>query len=90
MWPVQTSECLPIGLKTKSRDDIHSAVENENTHLLTLQVGRYCPLVLQNCTVAAFPVIEHCVRAGVCHSIISRLVEQNNIHASHLDVPGRC
>ena len=48
-----------------SCDDIHSAVKNENTHLLTLQVSRYCPLVLQSCTVAAVPVIKHCVHAGV-------------------------
>ena len=42
-----------------SRDDIHYAVENENTHLLTLQVSRYCPLVLQSCTVADVPVIVY-------------------------------
>ena len=54
---MQASECLP---KTRdSPDDIHSAVENENTHLLTLQVSRYCPLVLQSCNVAAVPVMEH-------------------------------
>ena len=54
---MQASECLP---KTRdSPDDIHSAVENENTHLLTLQESRYCPLVLQSCNVAAVPVMEH-------------------------------
>ena len=51
--------------KRDSRDDIHSAVENENTHLLNLQVSRYCPLVLQSCTVAAVPSLSvvSCVRA---------------------------
>ena len=53
-------------------NDIHSAVENENTHLLTLQVSRYCPLVLQSCTVAAVSVIEHCVNAGICCPVSRR------------------
>ena len=55
-------------------------------YLLTLQVSRYHPLVLQSCTVAAVPGIEHCV----CPVSRRYLVEQNNIHASHLDGPGRC
>ena len=52
-----------------SPDDIHSAVENEN--LLTLQVSRYCPMVLQSCTVAAVPVIEH--RVCRCRGAISKI-----------------
>ena len=69
-------------------DDIHSAVENENTYLLTLQVSRYCPLVLQSCTVAAVPVMEH----RVCRylwCVMASLVEYDTIKASHLDGPGR-
>ena len=49
-----------LALKRDSRDDIHSAVENKNTHL------RYCPLVLQSCTIAAVPAIKYCVHEGVC------------------------
>ena len=54
-----------------SPDDILSAVENENTVSAFLQVSRYCPLVLQSCTVAAVPVIEH--RVCRCHGAISMI-----------------
>ena len=80
------SLCRPQNVcpKPDSPDDIHSAVENENTHLLTLQVSRYCPLVLQSCNVAAV------VYEGICPVSRRHLVEYDNIHASHLDDPGRC
>ena len=81
------SLCWPQNVFPKpSPDDIHSAVENKNTHLLTLQVSRYCPLVLQSCNVAAVPVMEH-VYEGICPVSRRYLVEYDNIHASHLDGP---
>ena len=40
-------------------------------YLITLQVSRYCPLVLQSCNVAAVPVIEHRVKR--CLSCVSAL-----------------
>ena len=58
---------LRMSAHRDSPDDIHSTVD-----LLTLRISRYCLLVLQSCTVAAVPVIEH--RVCRCHGAsISRI-----------------
>ena len=47
-------------------------------YLFTLQVSRYCRLVLQSCTVSGVPAIEY--RVYRCLSCVTALlVEQGNI-----------
>ena len=67
-------------------DDIHSAVENENTVPAYFTSKQKLPLVLQRYTIACAPAIEH--RVCRCLSCVTALlIEQGNIHASHLDGP---
>ena len=57
-------------------------------YVLNLQVSRYCPLVLQSCTVAGVPDIEY--RVCKCLPCVTALlVEQGNIHrpTSYYDGP---
>ena len=79
---MQASECLPTETVPMT-STLPWKIKIQ--YLLALQVSRYCPLVLQSCTVALFLSLS-IVYAGV----MALLVEKDNIHASHLDGPERC
>ena len=62
-------------------------MENENT-VSALQVSKYCPLVLQSCTVAGVPANKYPV-CSYLSCVMALLVEQGNIHrpTSYYDGP---
>ena len=60
------------GLRMSTQDErVPMTSTLQIQYLITLQVSRYCPLVLQSCNVAAVPVIEH--RVMRCLSCVSAL-----------------
>ena len=55
---MQASECLPTETVPMT-STLPWKMKIQWAYLLSLQVSKYCPLVLQSCTVAAVPVIDH-------------------------------